>query len=48
MNWRKLNGEILTLDIHQAVEATIESERARGYNLKVCIGSDSQVYPDHT
>lgn len=43
MSWRKLNGEKLALPIKEAVEATILREKALGYKLKVCIGTDSQV-----
>lgn len=43
MNWRKLNGEKINLPIKKAVEETIKRERANGFQLKVCIGTDSQV-----
>ena len=43
MNWRRLNGQRIELPIKQAVEQTILREKANGYNLKVCIGTDSQV-----
>lgn len=43
MNWRRLNGQRIELPIKQAVEQTILREKADGYNLKVCIGTDSQV-----
>lgn len=43
MNWRKLNGERLKDPIKEAVEKTIIRETEAGYNLKVCIGTDSQV-----
>lgn len=42
--WRKLNGERLSEDIVAEVEKTILHEKAMGSRLKVCIGSDSQVY----
>jgi predicted RNase H-related nuclease YkuK (DUF458 family) len=44
MNWRRLNGQRIELPIKQAVEQTILREKAEGYNLKVCIGTDSQVH----
>lgn len=47
-NWRKLNGEKLTLPIKDAVEATIVRETKEGYKLKVCIGTDSQVRGETT
>jgi len=43
MNWRRLNGEKLTVPIKEAVEKTIIRETEAGYKLKVCIGTDSQV-----
>ena len=41
--WRKLNGEKIRIPIEDEVRAAIASERAMGHDLKVCIGSDSQV-----
>lgn len=43
MIWRKFNGDPLDLDIKDAVENTIKRESNKGYHLKVCIGTDSQV-----
>ena len=43
MLWRKFNGDSLKLPIKSAVETAIQNETARGYKLKVCIGTDSQV-----
>ncbi len=43
MNWRRLNGQRIELPIQKAVEQAIRREKAQGYKLKVCIGSDSQV-----
>jgi predicted RNase H-related nuclease YkuK (DUF458 family) len=43
MLWRKFNGEPLDLPIVEAVEATIKRETEKGFKLKVCIGTDSQV-----
>jgi predicted RNase H-related nuclease YkuK (DUF458 family) len=43
MKWRRLNGAKIELPIKEAVEQTILREKAEGYRLKVCIGSDSQV-----
>lgn len=48
MQWRRLNGERIKLPIYDAVEQTIQRETAAGYKLKVCIGTDSQVYGDTT
>ena len=44
MNWRKFNGEQIQTSIHQAVEEVIRGESRLGHKLKVCIGTDSQVY----
>lgn len=43
MRWRKFSGESIELPIYQAVEQAICRETGRGYHLKVCIGTDSQV-----
>ncbi|MEN9548509.1 MAG: hypothetical protein RIR12_1100 [Bacteroidota bacterium] len=43
MLWRKFNGDTLEYPIKQAVEETIKRETEKGYRLKVCIGTDSQV-----
>ena len=43
MIWRKFNGDPLDLPIREAVENTIKRESNKGYHLKVCIGTDSQV-----
>ena len=46
MNWRRLNGQAIELPIKDAVKQAILREQAQGYQLKVCIGTDSQVYGD--
>jgi len=43
MNWRRFNGDKITLPIKDQVEKTILEEISKGHRLKVCIGSDSQV-----
>lgn len=43
MKWRRFNGDRIELPIKDAVEQTIIRETKKGYKLKVCIGSDSQV-----
>ncbi|MFT7588426.1 MAG: putative RNase H-related nuclease YkuK (DUF458 family) [Limisphaerales bacterium] len=43
-NWRSLNGKKITLPVKEAVERAIIRERKAGHKLKVCIGTDSQVY----
>ena len=44
MSWRKLDGTRILLPIAQAVENTIEAELQAGHQLRICIGTDSQVY----
>ena len=43
MRWRKFNGEPIEIPIYQAVENAIKRETEKGFRLKVCIGTDSQV-----
>lgn len=44
MQWRTFNGREITRPIVDEVRDTIERETAAGNKLKVCIGTDSQVY----
>ena len=48
MLWRKFNGDPIDLPILDAVENAIRRETERGYHLKVCIGTDSQVKGSET
>ena len=43
MNWRKLNGEKIHRSIEDEVRAAVVREKEAGNELKVCIGTDSQV-----
>ena len=43
MLWRRFNGDPITLPIKTAVESAIQREIKAGFNLKVCIGTDSQI-----
>lgn len=43
MLWRKFNGERIQLPIKDEVKNVIIRETQKGYHLKVCIGTDSQV-----
>lgn len=43
MKWRKFNGESISLPIREEVRQAIVRETAKGFKLKVCIGTDSQV-----
>ena len=44
--WRRFNGEYISDPILKAVEETIVRETEKGFKLKVCIGTDSQVKGD--
>lgn len=46
--WRKFNGEPIDSSIREAVEEVIKRETEKGYKLKVCIGTDSQVKGSET
>ncbi len=48
MNWRKFNGDLIESPISVAVENAIQRETEKGYKLKVCIGTDSQVKGSET
>ncbi len=41
--WRKLNGERIQRPIEDELRAVIVKEKEQGHELKVCIGTDSQV-----
>ncbi len=43
MLWRKFNGERIVLPIKEEVQQAIVRETSKGFQLKVCIGTDSQV-----
>lgn len=43
MIWKKFNGESVIIPIIEEVEQAIIRESEKGYKLKVCIGTDSQV-----
>jgi len=42
--WKKFNGENLKSSILEEVEEVLIREQEAGNKLKVCIGTDSQVY----
>lgn len=48
MLWRKFNGDPIEIPIIQAVENAIKRETEKGFRLKVCIGTDSQVKGQET
>ena len=41
--WRKLDGRIVKGDIADEVRSAVVREKQMGHQLKVCIGTDSQV-----
>ena len=41
--WRKLNGERIKIPIAEEVSNVLMRERETGHEMKVCIGTDSQV-----
>lgn len=43
MKWRTFSGLPIQQAITDAVEEAIVREKSKGYRLKVCIGTDSQV-----
>jgi uncharacterized protein len=46
--WRKLNGQRLTASIADEVRQVLLREKEAGHELKVCIGTDSQVKSSET
>ena len=48
MLWRKFNGDPIEMPILAAVENAIKRETQKGFRLKVCIGTDSQVKGQET
>jgi predicted RNase H-related nuclease YkuK (DUF458 family) len=47
MSWRKIDGTFVSNDLPKLVEETIIREQAHGNQLKICVGTDSQVYKNH-
>jgi predicted RNase H-related nuclease YkuK (DUF458 family) len=41
--WRKLNGERIKIPIAEQVNRVLMQEKEMGHEMKVCIGTDSQV-----
>ncbi|MCW3124554.1 MAG: hypothetical protein JWO03_212 [Bacteroidetes bacterium] len=46
--WRKLDGTPIKIPIMEAVEKALILEKELGNKIKVCIGTDSQVYGTET
>lgn len=43
MGWQKYNGVPIAVSLETAVEETLLKEIAQGNEMKICIGTDSQV-----
>ena len=41
--WKKLNGQRIHTSIEDEVREVLLRERAAGYNMRVCIGTDRKV-----
>ena len=41
--WRKLDGTLIQRPIEDEIRASLVKEKEMGHELKVCIGTDSQV-----
>ncbi len=46
MSWRRIDGTQISFPLKEAVELTIIKETSAGNKIKVCIGTDSQVFKD--
>lgn len=44
--WRGLSGKRYTGELVDILRTAIEREQSAGHRLKVCVGTDSQVYRD--
>ena len=47
-NWQKLDGTRIRRDIRDEIRAVLVREKNAGHELKVCIGTDSQVKASRT
>ena len=47
-NWQKLDGTRIRRDIRDEIRAVLVREKNAGHELKVCIGTDSQVKVSRT
>jgi predicted RNase H-related nuclease YkuK (DUF458 family) len=43
MTWKKFSGEVIQAPILEEIELAIIRETEKGFKLKICIGTDSQV-----
>lgn len=41
--WRRLNGDRITIPVEDEIRKVVVREKESGHELKVCIGTDSQV-----
>jgi predicted RNase H-related nuclease YkuK (DUF458 family) len=45
-NWRRFDGSPVRQDIRDEIRSVLVKEKEKGHELKVCIGTDSQVKGD--
>ncbi len=45
--WRNFSGKVFDAHITEIIENAIVREQNAGYNLKICVGSDSQAHQSH-
>ena len=45
--WRNFSGKVFDGSITEIIENAIVREQRAGYDLKICVGSDSQAYQSH-
>lgn len=43
MGWKRYNGSVIDVDILDAVEQTLIEEKSKGFKIRICVGTDSQV-----
>ena len=41
--WRKPDGTLIMTSIEDEIRSVLVKEKGRGHQLKVCVGTDSQV-----
>lgn len=47
MAWKKYSGKEISCALSDELDKTLEEELNKGFHLKVCVGTDSQVYSDN-
>lgn len=46
--WKNLNGDVFNKPLQELLKDAIVREQENGHTLRVCVGTDSQVYGDET